>query len=76
VRLPPDSRRTVFLVLVGDEFKTGDGTQAFAAQADLVVGTDAAPNDVESVLLNTMAERTRLYQVFLDARRRFEEAAG
>ena len=74
IRLPPDSRRHLFLVLVGDEFKTGDGTQAFAAQADLVVGRDGA--DVETVLLNTMAERTRLFQVFLDARRRFEEAAS
>ena len=74
IRVPPDARRNVFLVLVGDEFKTGDGTQAWAAQADLVIGRDAG--DVESVLLNTMAERTRLFQVFLDARRRFEEAAG
>ena len=74
IRVPPDARRHVFLVLVGDEFKTGDGTQAWAAQADLVIGRDAG--DVESVLLNTMAERTRLFQVFLDARRRFEEAAG
>jgi predicted Zn finger-like uncharacterized protein len=74
IRLPPDARRGVFLVLVGDEFKTGDGAQAFAAQADLVIGNDAG--EVESILLNTMAERTRLFQVFLDARRRFEETAG
>jgi predicted Zn finger-like uncharacterized protein len=74
IRLPPDSRRRIFLVLVGDEFKTGDGTQAYAMQADLVIGRDAG--DLEHVLLNTMAERTRLYQVFLDARRRFEEAAS
>ena len=74
IRVPPDARRNVFLVLVGDEFKTGDGAQAFAAQADLVVGQDAG--DIEQVLLNTMAERTRLFQVYLDARRRFEEAAG
>jgi predicted Zn finger-like uncharacterized protein len=74
IRLPPDARRNFFLVLVGDEFKTGDGTQAWAAQADLVIGRDAA--DADTVLLNTMAERTRLFQVFLDARRRFEEAAG
>ena len=61
-------------MLVGEEFKTGDGTQAFAAQADLVVGLDGG--EVDTILLNTMAERTRLYQVFLDARRRFEEAAS
>jgi predicted Zn finger-like uncharacterized protein len=74
IRLPPDSRRRIFLVLVGDEFKTGDGSQAYAVQADLVVGRDAG--EVEHVLLNTMAERTRLYQVFLDAKRRLEEAAS
>jgi hypothetical protein len=74
VRLPPDARRNIFLVLVGDEFKTGDGTQAWVAQADLVIGRDAG--DVEPVLLNTMAERTRLFQAVQDARRRFEEAAG
>jgi hypothetical protein len=74
IRLPPDARRRIFLVLLGDEFKTGDGTQAYAMQADLVIGRDAG--DLEHVLLNTMAERTRLYQVFLDARRRFEEAAS
>jgi predicted Zn finger-like uncharacterized protein len=74
IRLTPDARRRIFLVLLGDEFKTGDGTQAYAMQADLVIGRDAG--DLEHVLLNTMAERTRLYQVFLDARRRFEEAAS
>jgi predicted Zn finger-like uncharacterized protein len=74
IRLAPDSRRRIFLVLIGDEFKTGDGTQAYAMQADLVIGRDGG--DAEHVLLNTMAERTRLYQVFLDARRRFEEAAS
>jgi predicted Zn finger-like uncharacterized protein len=74
-RLNPESRRRVFLVLVGDEFKTGDGTQAFAAMADLVLnGRDTAGAD--AALRNTMAERTRLYQLFTDARRRFEASAG
>jgi hypothetical protein len=74
-RLNPEGRRRIFLVLVGDEFKTGDGTQAFAAMADLVLnGRDAASAD--AALRNTMAERTRLYQLFMDARRRFEASAG
>jgi predicted Zn finger-like uncharacterized protein len=74
-RLNPEGRRRVFVVLVGDEFKTGDGTQAFAAMADLVLnGRDAAGAD--AALRNTMAERTRLYQLFTDARRRFEASAG
>jgi predicted Zn finger-like uncharacterized protein len=74
-RLNPEARRRLFLVLVGDDFKTADGTQAFAALADLVVnGRDAA--GVETALRSTMAERTRLYQLFSEARRRFEASAG
>jgi len=74
-RLNPEGRRGIFLILVGDEFKTGDGTQAFSAVADMVVNTrDAAA--IDGVLRNTLAERHRLYQVFHDARQRFEAAAG
>jgi hypothetical protein len=73
-RLNPEGRRRVFFALVGDEFKTGDGTQAFAAMADLVLsGRDTA--NAEATLRNTMAERARLYQMFGEARRRFEAAA-
>jgi predicted Zn finger-like uncharacterized protein len=74
-RLAPAARRRIFLVLVDEAFKTGDGLQAFAAQADLVVNPrDAAA--VEAPLLNAMAERSRLYQAFLDARRRHEASAS
>ena len=67
-RLAPAARRRIFLVVVGDEYKTGDGTQAFAAEADLVVNPrDAAA--AEGPLLSAMTERTRLYQPLLDARR-------
>lgn len=68
LRLGPSARRRIFLVLVGDEFKTGDGIQAFALQADLVVNPrDAAAAEVP--LLRAMAERARLYQAFNEARR-------
>lgn len=74
-RLSPDARRRVFLVLVGDDFKTGDGTQAWTTMADLVVHTrDLAT--VDAVLTKTVEERIRLYQVFLDARKRFELSAA
>ena len=73
-RLNADARRRVFVVLLGDEFKTGDGTQAFAAMADLVVSArDVAGCD--NVLRATMAERQRLFQAYLDARRRDEAHA-
>jgi len=74
-RLSPDARRRIFLILVGDEFRTGDGTQAFTALADLVVHPKDAGAS-ESVLLNALVERNRLYRAYLDARQRFEASAG
>jgi hypothetical protein len=68
MRLGPAARRRIFLVLVGDEYKTGDGLQAWALQADLLVN----PRDIAAVegpMLGAMTERNRLYQAFLDARR-------
>jgi predicted Zn finger-like uncharacterized protein len=68
LRLAPPARRRIFVVLVGDEFRTGDGTQAFVLQADLVVNPrDAAA--VEVPMLRAIAERARLYQAFNEARR-------
>jgi predicted Zn finger-like uncharacterized protein len=74
-RFNPDARRRVFMILIGEDFKTGDGTQAWVALADLVVQSKDVMG-VDNLLLNTLGERTRLYQTFLDARRRFEESAG
>jgi predicted Zn finger-like uncharacterized protein len=70
-RLSPDVRRTLFLVLVGDEFRTGDGTQAFTVMADLVVHPKDA-GSVEPVLLTSIAERNRMYQAFLDTKKRHD----
>jgi len=71
--LSPEVRRRVFLVLVGDEFKSGEGAQAFAALADLVIhSSDAATG--ERLVARTMIERRRVYQTFWDAEDR--KAAG
>jgi len=71
LRLAPDTRRRIFVVLVGEEFRTADGTQAWVAQADLVLNPrDAAGFD--GLLRSALAERRRLYQPFEDARRRIE----
>jgi hypothetical protein len=68
LRLGPSARRRLFLVLVGEEYKTADGMQAFALQADLVVNPrDAA--GVEGPLLAAINDRNRLYQSYRDARR-------
>lgn len=74
-RLGSEARRGVFLILVGDEFKTGDGTQAWACQADLVVNSRETAS-ADSVFRAAMAERNRLYKVFVEARKRFDAAGG
>jgi predicted Zn finger-like uncharacterized protein len=71
LRLPVPTRRNVFVVLVDPRFSTGEGTQAWALQADLVVN----PRDVagsEGILRSTIAERARLYQAYGDAQRKAE----
>jgi predicted Zn finger-like uncharacterized protein len=71
MRLAADARRRVFVILVGDDFRTGDGIQAWVSQADLVVN----PNDAarcEHLIRATMSERKRLYQPLADARKRLE----
>jgi predicted Zn finger-like uncharacterized protein len=74
-RLSPDARRRIFLILIGDDLKTGDANQAFTLQADLALHSrDAATFD--SLLRSTLAERTRLYQAYLDARRRHDQAGS
>ena len=68
LRLPPSARRRIFLVLAGEEFRTGDGAQAFSLQADLVVNPREAAA-VEVPMLRALAERARLYQAFNEALR-------
>jgi hypothetical protein len=74
-RMSPDNRRRLFLVLVGDEWKTGDGLQAWSALADLVLHTREAPS-ADVVLRTTYQERARVYQVYVDARARYEAASA
>jgi predicted Zn finger-like uncharacterized protein len=71
-RLSPEARRRVFVILAGDEFKTGDATQAFTALADLVLHSrDLATFD--NLLRATLHERQRLYQAYTEARKRLGE---
>jgi predicted Zn finger-like uncharacterized protein len=73
MRLATDYRRGLFVILVGEEFRTGDGTQAWVAQADLVVH----PNDAarsEHLIRSTIQERKRLYLPLHDARKRIENS--
>ena len=66
--LSPESRRGTFLILLGDQFKTGDGTQAFVAAADLVAN-NAGAESVGGLLRGRLDERARVYRAFADAER-------
>jgi hypothetical protein len=64
--LTPEIRRRIFVVLVGDEFKTGNGTQAFATMTDFVCRPQEA-GSADVVVRSTIAERTRFYRALLEA---------
>jgi hypothetical protein len=65
LNLPPEIRRRMFLMVVGDEFKTGEGTQAFAVLADLVLHSKDATN-CDRLVAHTVGERRRLYKTYWD----------
>ena len=64
--MPLEIRRRLFVLLVGDDVQTGEGTQAFALLADLVVQSKDAPS-CDRLLAQTLHERKRVYQTFWDA---------
>lgn len=71
--LNSDLRRGFFLILVGDEYTTGDGVQAFVVHGDLVVASPDA-GSCEFVIRERLIERSRLFRVFVDCKRKFEAA--
>ena len=69
--VPSDLRRQFFLILVGDEYTTGDGVQAFVVHGDLVVASpDAGLSEV--VVRERLIERARLFRVFVESKRKNE----
>ena len=71
--LNSDTRRSFFLILVGDEYTTSDGVQAFVVHGDLVI---ASPDTAscEGIIRERLVERTRLFRVFVDSKRKNEAA--
>jgi len=64
--LRPETRRRFFLALVGDDFRTGDGTQAFVATAAVVINSKEL-GSASTLLPRMMAERDRFFKCMLDA---------
>ncbi len=73
LRLSPEARRRVFVILVGDEFRSGDSTQGFATIADLVLHAKDAPT-ADGYIKAYQTARRRLFQPMEEARKRVETA--
>jgi len=73
LRLSPEARRRVFVILVGDEFRSGDSTQGFATLADLVLHTNEA-GTADGYIKAYQTARRRLFQPMEEARKRVETA--
>ncbi len=69
--LSSDLRRGFFLVLVGDEYTTGDGVQAFVVHGDLVIASPDAGSS-EAIIRERLIERSRLFRTFVEAKRKNE----
>jgi len=72
VRMPAEARRMLCLIVVGDDVKTGDASQAYRLQADLAVNT-ADLHDAGMEVREVVFDRKRVYQAYLDALRRVQE---
>ncbi len=71
--LNSDIRRSLFVILVGDEYMTGDGLQAFVVHGDLVVASKDA-GSCEGVIRDRYLERMRLFRAFVECKRKNEAA--
>lgn len=73
--LNSDIRRGFFLILVGDEYTTGDGVQAFVVHGDMVIASpDAASCEV--IVRERLIERGRLFRAFIDCKRKNEASTA
>ena len=72
--LPIERRRHLFLLLLGDGVETGNGSQAFALEADLVVANQDIA-DSGRFIAKAVMERRRLYSTFLAVDVRRQEVA-
>ena len=73
VRMPAEARRTLCLIVVGDDVTTGDAAQAYKLQADLAIKT-ADLHDAGMEIREVVFDRKRVYQAYLDALRRVDES--
>ena len=67
-RLSMSVRRNIFLVLIGDRFKTRDNMMAFALSANVVLNPKEL-NTFAPILRNAISENEKFYKVYTDIKR-------
>ena len=62
-------------ILVGDEYTTGDGVQAFVVHGDMVISSPDA-GSCEVIVRERLIERGRLFRAFIDCKRKNEASSA
>ncbi len=60
------ARRSIFLALIGKDFKTGDNMTAFAKSSNITVNEKDIPN-LKAVLKKSIADNDQFYKVFRES---------
>ena len=64
--MPMSARRSIFLALIGKDFKTGDNMTAFAKSSNITVNEKDIP-DLKAILKKSIADNNRFYKVFRES---------
>ncbi len=64
--MPMSTRRSIFLVLIGKDFKTGDNMTAFAKSSNIIVNEKDIPN-LKAILKKSVADNDQFYKVFRES---------
>lgn len=65
-QLPINTRRNMFIVLLGNDLRTADNMTAFNRSVNLTVNLQDI-DDIENILKGSIAEHERFYQVFKES---------
>ena len=65
-QLPINTRRDMFIVLLGNDFKTADNMTAFNRSVNFVVNPQDI-DDIENILKGSITEHEQFYQVFKES---------
>ncbi len=65
-QLPVSVRRSMFVVLLGDNYRTTDNMIAFNKSVNLVINLQDV-DDIEKILKRALSEHAAFYQVFMES---------